>query len=58
MYFFHERLVQDALEHFTAGNFDKPQDGDDFFGTFTPGNTANYPDRPYERFCDYEELLL
>jgi len=58
MYFFHDRPVQDALEHFKAGKFEDPRDGDDFFGTFAPGNTAPYPDRPYERFNDYEELLL
>jgi hypothetical protein len=58
MYFFHERLVQDALEHFKAGKFESPQEGDNFFGRFAPGNTADYPDRPYERFMDYEELLL
>jgi hypothetical protein len=58
MYFFHERLVQDALEHFKAGKFEDPQDGDDFFGTFAPGNTMDFPDRPYERFSDYEDLLI
>jgi len=58
MYFVHEKLVQDALEHFKAGKFENPKDGDDFFGTFAPGNSADYPDRPYERFSDYEELLL
>ena len=58
MYFHHERLVQDALEHFKAGTFENPEDGDGFFGTFAPGNIREYPDRPYERFSDYEELLL
>jgi hypothetical protein len=58
MYFFHENLVQDALEHFKAGTFDNPEDGDHFFQTFAPGNTAVYRDRPHERFSDYEELLL
>ena len=58
MYFFHERLVQVALEYFKAGKFEDPAEGDAFFGTFAPGNIANFPDRPYERFSDYEELLL
>jgi hypothetical protein len=58
MYFFNERLVQDALEHFKAGKFENPKEGDDFFGTFAPGNTADCPDRPYERFSDYEDLLI
>jgi hypothetical protein len=58
MYFVHEKLVQDALGHFKAGTFDDPKDGDDFFETFAPGNSGDCPDRPYERFSDYEELLL
>jgi|ERR1051326_8782875 hypothetical protein len=58
MYFFHEGIVQDALECFKAGKFENPKEGDDFFGTFAPGNTADYPDRPYERFSDYEDLLI
>ena len=59
MYFFHEEACPGC-----SGNISRPahsrgsQDGDDFFGTFAPGNNADYPDRPYERFSDYEELLL
>jgi len=58
MYFFHDSLLQDAVEHFKACKFENAKEGDDFFGTFAPGNTADYPDRPYERFSDYEELLV
>jgi len=31
--------------------------GDRFFEKFTMGNRLDSPDFPYERFCDYEELL-
>jgi hypothetical protein len=58
MYFLNEDLFQRALEHFKAGEFENPKDGDDFFRTCTPGNNPDQPDRPYERFSDYEELLL
>jgi hypothetical protein len=58
MYFFHESLVLHALETFKHHDFTDPDQGDRFFGVFAPGNTTFYPDRPYERFCDYEELLF
>lgn len=58
MYFFNERLVLHALEIFRHYDFTAPDQGDEFFGVFAPGNTTFYPDRPYERFCDYEELLF
>lgn len=32
-------------------------EGDNFFGTFGPGNLIYITDRPYERFEDYEFLL-
>jgi hypothetical protein len=35
-----------------------PEDGDRFFEAFGVGNTISAPDRPYERFQDYEALLL
>ena len=57
MYFFHERLVQHLLTVFQQTDFANPAAGDAFFGTFAPGNIAEHPDRPYERFSDYEELL-
>jgi len=31
--------------------------GDRFFEQFGVGNLLSFPDSPYERFCDYEELL-
>src|SRR4051794_7787450 len=58
MYFLGEKVLQAALEQFRTGEFENPKDGDNFFRTFAPGNTADYPDRPYERFSDYEQLLL
>ncbi len=58
MYFFHERLVEHAVEVFRGTDFDDPAVGDWFFGLFTPGNTLNFAERPFERFSDYEELLF
>lgn len=34
-----------------------PEDGDRFFEAFSPGNTIDIADRPFERFEDYEMLL-
>ena len=57
MHFLHEKLIQEALKQFRACGFENPNDGDDF-NAFAPGSTTDYPDHPYERFRDYEELLL
>jgi hypothetical protein len=58
MYFFHERLVQYAVAYFQQMEFVTPADGDTFWGLFAPGNTIHFFDRPFERFSDYEEMLL
>jgi len=58
MYFFHDRLVEYVLQVFRATDFKDAADGDSFFGLFAPGNTSYLADRPFERFHDYEELLL
>jgi hypothetical protein len=58
MYFFHENLVNHALEVFKATEFGTARQGDQFFEIFGPGNIASNPDRPFERFSDYEELLV
>lgn len=58
MYFFHDRLVEYVLEAFRAADFNDAADADRFFGLFAPGNTAYFAERPFERFSDYEELLL
>jgi hypothetical protein len=58
MYFFHDKLVNHALQMFKATEFETAREGDAFFGIFAPGNTIHFADRPFERFNDYEELLL
>ena len=58
MYFFHERLVHYAIAHFQQMQFATPEEGDACWGLFAPGNTQPFSDRPFERFSDYEEMLL
>lgn len=58
MYFFHQRLVDHAVAYFQQAEFATPGDGDAFWGLFAPGNTQHFSDRPFERFSDYEEMLL
>ncbi|MGD0778045.1 MAG: hypothetical protein ABSC05_35120 [Candidatus Solibacter sp.] len=41
-----------------ATEFGTPQQGNQFFEVFGPGNIVSNPDRPFERFSDYEELLV
>jgi hypothetical protein len=55
MYFFHDALVNYALEVFPS-YLDSGND-DAFFGLFVPGNTRFFAERPFERFSDYQELL-
>jgi hypothetical protein len=52
-----ERDITHALLHYQAVSFDDPETGNRFFETFGPGTAIQEPDRPYERFSDYEELL-
>jgi hypothetical protein len=60
MYFLTNPLVQLALYHFDQLPNPTPsiQQSDLFFSTFGPGNLFQATDRPFERFCDYEELLV
>ena len=58
MYFVSRSLLNHAVAVFQKLEINGPQDGDWFFETFGPGNVLYFTDRPYERFCDYEELLL
>jgi hypothetical protein len=58
MYFFHDRLVEYFLRVFRATDFRDPAAGDQFFGLFAPGNSSHFEERPFERFNDYEEILL
>jgi hypothetical protein len=58
MFFLSPPLVNHAREVFQNLQIAGPQDGDRFFETFGPGNIVSWVDRPYERFSDYEELLL
>ena len=55
MHFFHDRLVDYALEVFPG--FHDAGRVDSFFSLFLPGNTRYTSERPHERFSDYEELL-
>jgi hypothetical protein len=58
MYFFHENLVQYAIAWFNGTDFATPDEGDAFWRVVAPGNTTHFADRPFERFNDYEEMLL
>ena len=58
VYFFQEPLVDYIVEVFKSHQFNDPAEGDRFFGLFGPGNTTVVPDRPFERFRDYEDLLF
>lgn len=58
MYFISRSLLNHAVNVFQGLEITGPQHGDWFFETFGPGNVLYFADRPYERFCDYEELLL
>lgn len=58
MYFFHQGLVDYAVAYFQRVEFVTPGEGDAFWGLFAPGNTQFLTDRPFERFSDYEEMLL
>jgi hypothetical protein len=58
MYFYHEGLVNYALDVFRTSEFGTAQEGNRFFEVFAPGNTTSQADRPFERFSDYEELLV
>ena len=57
MYFLTDPLVNLALEHFDELQPTDPPREDKFFNTFSPGNRLFYKEKPFERFCDYEELL-
>lgn len=59
MYFITPSLLNHAISVFRGlEDVTDPRIGDWFFETFGPGNFIFFPDRPHERFCDYEELLL
>ena len=58
MYFISQQLLNHARNVFQGLEITCARDGDSFFETFGPGNVLYFVDRPYERFCDYEELLL
>lgn len=57
MYFLTDPLVRLALSFFDELSAHDVQRADQFFSTFCPGNALNVTDRPFERFCDYEDLL-
>ena len=57
MYFFHDGLVEYAVEYFRQTNFATFGEGDRYRELFAPGNTTDFKDRPFERFSDYEEML-
>jgi hypothetical protein len=58
MHFLKYPLVQHALEHFDKLDATDSQTGDRFFETFGAGNNFCAADKPFERFQDYEELLI
>lgn len=58
MYFLTDPLVQLALNYFDQLPTPDVQQADGFFSTFCPGNLLHATDRPFERFRDYEDLLL
>jgi len=62
MYFLNEKLVEHALDMFKEMSINTKQDqienGGKFFGLFGPGNIISFTDKPFERFSDYESLLL
>lgn len=58
MYFLSDSLVEHARQKFKNLTITGPQIGDSFFSEFGPGNMPDIIDRPYERFSDYEDLLL
>ena len=67
MYFLNDELVKLALEKYDLLDPYDPSAANNYFNTFCPGNliyinasdpvNSNYPDRPFERFNDYENLL-
>lgn len=57
MYFLSRSLTQLALKMYAELDAEDPQAANLFFETFGPGNMILYPDRPHERFSDYERLL-
>lgn len=57
MYFLSHRLTQLAMKMYAELDSEDPQAANQFFETFGPGNIILYPDRPHERFSDYERLL-
>lgn len=58
MYFFGDPLVKHAIEYYQSIDINDPESGDKFFGIFGPGNVVYHPpNKPFERFSDYEELL-
>ncbi len=57
MYFLSDNLKQLALKMYMELDTVDPDRSNKFFETFGPGNIVLYPDRPHERFNDYEKLL-
>lgn len=58
MYILAEEKIIEARKYFRKLEVASPADGDNFFGMFGPGNSISVIDKPYERFADYEKLLL
>jgi hypothetical protein len=47
-----------AVRAFEERNLQEPADADRFFAEFGVGNTDDFPNRPFERFTSYKQLLL
>jgi hypothetical protein len=57
MHFLTDPLLDLALNDFDRVAEADRDAGDRFFKTICPGNRLDATDQPFERFCDYEELL-
>lgn len=50
-------FIEEVRKTYKELVIDGPTSGDGLFEQFGIGNKLTAPDFPYERFCDYEELL-
>lgn len=50
--------IKEALKEYKGLDAGDLSACDDFFGRWCPGNTLDSTDRPFERFSDYENLLV
>jgi len=58
VYFLTDPLINHIRYIFQNLEINGPETGDLFFATFGPGNMLYFTDKPFERFSDYEKLLM